>query len=416
MAMSFLICLVLLWVSLISAVSAAEPVWTLERSVERALAVAPELAAAQAAIDARGAAAHELRAWANPRVGARADNRMGKDDGRGGYDATELTLTQPLARDRAARREVATALVAEAQAQRAAERLALEREVAVAFHDVQLRHAQLALAEERLATTQALTARRSRARDPLVRVLTPLERLRVQLLTATAEQAVANAEGERAEALSRLSLRLQKSPAELRLVAPTAAPDLPALAELDARLNSHPALAGLAQGEAAARAEVDVARAQRWADPAVQFFYERDVFADRRQTVTGVGFEVGLPLWNGGKAAIAQAQANVARAHSLQEAQRRDLAADLAKSYTHYSHLREQAQNFRERLLTPAQQVLARTRRAFASGEANLIAFIDASNAYFDAHSQYLQLLHDAWVEAAEVRAAAGVSLVEVRS
>lgn len=406
---------VLLWMGLASVVF-AEPVWTLERSVERAVAVAPELAAAQAAIDARGAAAQELRTWANPRAGVRADNRMGKDDGRGGYDATALTLMQPLAHDRAARREAATALVAEAQAQRAAERLALEREVAVAFHDVQLRHAQLALAEERLATTQALIAPRSRARDPLVRVLTPLERLRVQLLAATAEQAVANAEGEQAEALSRLSLRLQKPPAELRVVASTAAPELPTLPELDARLNSHPALAGLSQGEAAARAEVGVARAQRWADPAVQLFYERDVLADRRQTVTGVGFEVGLPLWNAGKAAIAQAQANVSRTQALREAQRRDLVTDLAKSYTHYSHLREQAQNFRERLLVPAEQVLARTRRAFASGETNLIAFIDASNAHFDAHSQYLQLLHDAWVEAAEVRAAAGVSLLEVRS
>lgn len=414
MAMFFLVIFVSLWVSLMSAASAAEPVWTLETSVHRALAVAPELAAAQAAIDARAAAAQELRAWANPRAGVRADNRIGKDDGRGGYDATALTFTQPLARDRAARREAATALLGEAAANRAAERLTLEREVAAAFHDLQLRQAQLALGEERLATTRALIAPRSRARDPLVRVLTPLERLRVQLLVATAEQAVANAEGEQAEALSRLGVRLQKPLAEVRVTAPTAPPTLPALIDLEARLETHPELAGLAQGEAAARAEVGAARAQRWADPALELYVERDVLAGRRQTVTGVGVEIGLPLWNAGGAAIAQAQAKVARAQALRQARRRDLAADLAKSHTHFSHLRDQAQKFSEQLLTPAKQVLARTRRAFASGETNLIVFIDASNAYFDAHSQYLQLLHDAWLEAADVRAAAGVSLTGV--
>jgi outer membrane protein TolC len=41
------------------------------------------------------------------------------------------------------------------------------------------------------------------------------------------------------------------------------------------------------------------------------------------------------------------------------------------------------------------------------------LALVDASNTYFDAQARYLELLRDAWIEAAELRLAAGVSLLD---
>jgi hypothetical protein len=37
---------------------------------------------------------------------------------------------------------------------------------------------------------------------------------------------------------------------------------------------------------------------------------------------------------------------------------------------------------------------------------------IDANNTYFDAFGRYLELLQEAWLEAAELRLAAGQSLI----
>ena len=52
------------------------------------------------------------------------------------------------------------------------------------------------------------------------------------------------------------------------------------------------------------------------------------------------------------------------------------------------------------------------TRKAYAAGEVEILALIDANNTYFDANERYLELLQEAWMEAAELRLAAGRSLL----
>ena len=42
----------------------------------------------------------------------------------------------------------------------------------------------------------------------------------------------------------------------------------------------------------------------------------------------------------------------------------------------------------------------------------NVLSLIDASNTYFDARKRYLELLYESWVEMAELRLAAGLSLL----
>jgi outer membrane protein TolC len=45
----------------------------------------------------------------------------------------------------------------------------------------------------------------------------------------------------------------------------------------------------------------------------------------------------------------------------------------------------------------------------------NLLALVDANNTHFDAQARYLELLKEAHVAAAELRLAAGISLLEER-
>ena len=57
--------------------------------------------------------------------------------------------------------------------------------------------------------------------------------------------------------------------------------------------------------------------------------------------------------------------------------------------------------------------MLELTQKGYSTGEQNGLALVDASNTYFDAQARYLELLRDAWIEAAELRLAAGISLLD---
>ena len=165
------------------------------------------------------------------------------------------------------------------------------------------------------------------------------------------------------------------------------------------------------QARDAGRANVDVARSQRFADPTVSVFREQDYLAGSRRDYNGVMLGVQIPLWNRNNGGVARAAAEVEKAEALLAAQRRDLESRLYQSRLHLGHLIEQAEHYRTRLLEPARRLLDLTRKGFATGEQNGLALVDASNTYFDTQARYLELLHDAWLEAAELRLAAGISL-----
>ena len=389
--------------------SAHAQVWTLESSVEQAIAVAPERRAAEAEVNARSAERTQSGAWPNPTIEVRGDEKLGLEDGRGGYDLNQISITQPLPLRRLVhQRRAAEAGLDAARATQAQQRLQLEKRIAQVFHDLQLAAERQRLAQERLDFAESVRP----GSDRLVRYLSPLERARLDILRETARQDVAFAEGKWSEAASQfralLALPADTKPETTALTALTAPA---ALTELEAGLSSHPALRAREHARAASRAQVNVARAQRFADPTVSVFRERDYLAGSRQDYTGVLLGVQIPLWNGNSGGVARAVAEVDKADALLAAQRRDLESGLRQNHLHLGHLIEQAEHYRTRLLTPARQVLDLTRKGFASGEQNGLALVDASNTYFEAQARYLELLHDAWVEAAELRLAAGLAL-----
>jgi cobalt-zinc-cadmium efflux system outer membrane protein len=72
----------------------------------------------------------------------------------------------------------------------------------------------------------------------------------------------------------------------------------------------------------------------------------------------------------------------------------------------------EQGEHYRSHVFNPARMVFDLTRKAYAAGEVEILALIDANDTYFNAQERYLELLQEAWLEAAELRLAAGISLV----
>ena len=390
-------------------------VWTLANSVQRALSLAPELHATDAEIAARAGDLTQAEAWPNPTVALRADGKMDADNGRGGsYDFNQVTVTQalPLGRIQPQRR-VATASLEAARAEKNNQQLLLETKVAHAYHTLQLTAERQRLAQQRLAFAEALPQRdKQSGKDLLVRYLSPLEHARLDMLRATAHQDVALAEGKWSEALAQFRTLLALPPdaiPETTRLAPIDAPSQ--LGALLDKIETHPALQATQRTRDASLATIDLARAQRFSDPEVSVFVERDNLNGARRNYSGIMLGVVIPLGNSSKGRIARARGEADKAEAILEVQRRDLSSRLRQAHLHLEHLIEQSAHLHIHLLQPARRVLDLTRRGYFSGEQNGLALIEASNTYFDAEARYLELLRDAWIEAAELRLAAGIAL-----
>lgn len=398
-----------------SAFAAEAPVWTLDAAVRQAIAVAPEIREAEADVAARGGALKQAGAWPNPSIGLRADQRLGIQDERGGTDLTQVAVMQPLPLMRLApQRHQAEAQLAAARERLQHARLAREVEAARVFHAVQLSQARLMLAEQRVASVAGIEPGAARRNDRVVRYLTPIERGRLSILREAAEQEAALAEGVDSEAAAQFRALLAVAPnATLRVAAlvPVEAPaPLPTLLE---RLDAHPALGAGGYDIEAARAGIDVARAQRFADPEIGLFRERDFLGGKRRDFSGIMLNVEVPLWNANAGNVARARAEADQARERRAALRRDLEARVRRSHLHLNHLIEQAERYRGRLLGPARRVLDLARRGFETGEQNVLALVDAYDTYFEADIRYRELLQEAWQEAAELRLATGIALVQ---
>lgn len=389
---------------------AQEAPWTLERAVERALTVAPELAEAQAEVGARTGDVTSAEAWPNPTVEMRADEKLGMQDGRGGVAFTQFAVTQPLAfRRRPAERRAAEAALSASEAARGNQQLRIEREAAHDFHRLQLATTRLRLAQEKLALAGDLEKRR----DQLVRYLTPLERARLSLLQEQARQELNDFTAQASEAekrfASRLALPLQSAPVTSTL----SAPDAPrSIGDLEAMLATHPEIVAAQREIDAARAGIDAARARRLADPSLTLFQERDSFNGEHRSFSGIMLGVQVPLWNRNQGPVQRARADAEGAQARFARIEREAAVRLLESHNRLARLRTQAQQQQEQMVASAEKLLAMSRRSFGAGEINALALIDAYNAYFAARERHATLLAEAAEASADLRLAMGESLV----
>jgi len=386
--------------------------WTLEAATRRVLELAPERRAAEAEVAAREAELRQAGSWPNPSFNLRADDKLGLEDGRGGTDLARAGISQPLPIRRLSRqRTAAEAALRGTEANRRARQLQLEQETARVFHALQLAAARLTLAQDRLALAAGYPERAGR--DRLVRYLSPLEQRRLAVLREEAQQSVLAAarEHETAQTAFRALLGLAAD-------TPVTAPPLalpaatPALTELERNLEAHPSLVAARQEVEAARAGIAVAESQRFADPELGVFRERDFLNGARRDVTAVELSVQIPLWNLNRGPVDRAKADAMRAQANLAVAQRDAASRLRQGHTELTRLTEQTERMRASLFVPAREVLDLTRRAFASGESNILALVDANNTWFDAQTRYLELLKDGQVAAAGLRFAAGQSLI----
>ena len=398
---------------LYAASAMGQSVWTLETSIKRVLEVAPEGQEAEANIRGQQGALKQAGAWPNPEFELRGDNEIEKDEGSGGSSFTQFRFSQPLPMSGRLKHQkaVARAELSGAQSELQYQLLLLETGAAERFHVLQFAIAALDLAEQRLKLADELQSagRRREAAGELAK----LERLRLDIIRETAKQIIDQAEGEYNEALSQFRAYLGLPSAQVpELAALEAFGPVPSLEDLQAGLPAHPVLSAASDRTNAARSEVKLVRSERFPDPELNLFRERGFLNDRRQDVTGIGITISLPIWDRKRGRLIQARARVDQTQFDLLALERDLASQLQQSHLHLGHLVEQGEHYRTHLFEPARIVFDLTRKAYMAGEVEILSLIDANDTYFNAYERYLELLQEAWLEAAELRFAAGQPLV----
>jgi cobalt-zinc-cadmium efflux system outer membrane protein len=416
--MFFRTCRSCLLLTVLWSASASAETWTLQNSLAQAMKTAPELQQAQAEVAAQREQARLSGMWPDPSVEFRVDNKLGKDDGSGGLDLTDVTISQPIPVSRLKHQQaVADAYVRSAELAGGYKALAVQNRVAQAFHQLQFASAHLEMAEKRLQLADDLRRQSGKnAQGVVVRYLTPLEKMRLDIIREEAHQQLTNAEGKYSEAVNEFVRLLAIDPQDVGAVASLNPVDeLPQLAQLQAAQQQHPQLNVQAQNLQAAQAEIDLARTSQLADPTISLSRSRDTFNDGRDDVYGIMFNVQIPIHDRKDAAVSKARYQASQQRIELQRMKRDLQINLKRSYTHSHHLLEQAKDYQQRVLKPAQNMLRLTQRGFNSGELNMLSLVDANSTYFDARLRYLELIYQTHAELADLRFYAG-QLLDVNS
>ncbi|MDQ7004681.1 MAG: TolC family protein [Ghiorsea sp.] len=387
---------------------------SLEKSIQMGIEHTPEMKAARAKIGMQQGKVKQSTVWANPNVSIQLDNVLGAEDGSGGYDFTEVAVSQAIPIFHAKKQQHQAALgVSKVEAMYQQQQLQLEYAIAQSFFDVQMKQALLRLNQQHLRAIQQKQKTKSYQRDALIRYLTPLDLMRLDIALQAAKQRLSQSEGLYHEAS--LSLKaLLGLPLEQTLTLPDLEPVTTPYQRnaLNVALEQHPSLQMNRQAIAEAEAGIAVAHAQQFADPVVTLFVRREFLAGQRDTVTGLVVSMDAPVWNKNEAGVTQAKYSVQQNQAALATAQRDLKTNVHKSFLHVNHLIEQANHYQKNVLQPAKKMLRLTYQAFDAGELSVLNVIDAYKTSFDTQAAYIQMLASAWQELALLRLNAGISVI----
>jgi len=396
------------------AADAARPTlqqWTLESSIQQAMTVAPELKKSMTTIGASEADMKMSSLWPDPSIEFRVDNKLGKDDGSGGYDLTDVTISQAIPFSRLKNQKLsAEASFKSAQFLQKHSQLQVQNRVSKVFHELQLASANMQLMERRLAFANQLNhSADKKAKGVVVRYLTPLEKMRISVIREEANQAVSNAEGKYYEALNEFTKLLGlDAGADIHVAELQAIEKVPALDFLSDFQEKHPQLVAQQQRLQSANADIEVARKSQVADPVVSLSRSEDSFASGREDVYALMLNIQIPLQDRKSSAVSKAGFKASEQRIELQRLKRELQINLKRSVTHANHIVEQASSYKQKVLKPAKKILDLTKKGFTSGELNMLSLVDATNTYFDARVRYLDLLYQAHAELADIYLFAG--------
>lgn len=371
------------------------PSLSLAQAVQTALEQNPELRIAGGRLQAARGRETQARALSNPELELRAEE-WPVERSRGFSDAKQMigvAQTVPFPGKKALERRAGTAGVRAGEAELAARRRELVREVRAAYCQVLAAERAASVHAEllQLAEASADAARKrveagDAALQEQLRASLQAEQARAE--TATARREVATARLSLATLLGRTDL------GETRLTG-TMVESAPALSgeTNTAWLASHPRLrAAQANLE---RAELQARRARVEGRPDLTVGLAGGRLGETDESIIELRLAVPLPILDTGKGRRQEAQAEVEIAEAELAGVRQQLLSRWATAREHAATAAAQAAAGRERILPQADEALRLVQRGFTEGKFGFIDLLDTQRTVAEARLKYLEHLLD---------------------
>jgi len=401
----------------ISSFAQAQPL-TLAEVMRRAEEASPVVLAREAqlaAVEGRQREAGRIM-FNNPSLAIEAARRRaeGVSGSAGEYD---IHVTQPveIGGQQSHRRDAAAAALEALRAEIEDDRRQARADAASRFQAILSARRKVAL--ERRATdlfssvSEAVTRRRAAGEDTRLDAnVAAVEAERSRNALSVADEQLLNARSELAALLQLPPMQLPEVVGEHTDVASVPIDSSAyTLDQLLAAAQSLPRLRALGAREQAARAKLDVERANRYPDVTVGVATGREGFTDVRERVTRLTVSVPLPLFKRNEAAIGQALTDVTQAEVERVAARRDAEAQVRRLWSRLASQRERVLRL-QRTMLPAsvdnQQLASRSRSA---GQIGLLEQVQINRQALDAERELNDALAEYRSTQIELELAAGL-------
>jgi outer membrane protein TolC len=384
----------------------------INRLMHEAVTTHPSIVAAEARTQAATSAIVAVRLWEDPQLGlglTAARRSMRQDDG-DIFVGVDQMLPRRGLYNAEKRRATAEQQVQQATGRQTAVELGLS--VGQAVLELALADELIRLQTENLAWLQTIVkTAEERAKNPDA---TATESLRLESELAMRTQTLASLKRQRKQFTTTLNLLLGRAAdtAWQSLALDGKASELANATALKTRLErNNPQLAVMRHQIDGAQAEADAAREKR--KPIISLGVETNTYSggDFRDAMFAV--RITLPWFN-----RSVYKADVARAESLRDASRSDLAAQQRELYTQLTTLLTEAQNNQQVVKAYASEVLPKTEKAvetiqnaWVSSKATLLEVLDARRSLLEARQEQKRALAARHVAAQALIAITGGNL-----
>jgi outer membrane protein, heavy metal efflux system len=319
-----------------------------------------------------------------------------------------VTVGQPieLAGKRGRRLDSARAAVRVSEWELADVRRQVIAQVKKAFTDVLVAQATLALAQENLrALDEVERIQRFRAERGDISEL-ELTRIQVQRFAFERDAADARQAIEAAKIVLRTLAAPDTLPPAFEVVGDIGFQERPFNREELYRLTmaNRPDVRAAEAARVKARADVDLARANAWADVTPQFEYQRIGNAN----TVGAGVSMPIRIFDRNQGEIARTRAEVSRTDALQQATAIQALAEVDTALTAVTVSRDKVVLLRDTYLPKAQRVRETVEFAYRRGGVSLLDYLDAQRTYRETALEHIRTVGAYWNAVYQLEAAVG--------
>ncbi len=388
-----------LWVSALSVQAQAidantAPALALDQAIARVLARNAQLEASRQQIGIVQAEQQQAGLWPNPEFSVEVEG-FGGSGPWGGLNGAETTLvvSQPIETGgkRAKRQRVTGARLLQAESRYAGQKQRLRAQATEAFYAVLAAQEGLTLAQQNLELAdrlaQTVTRRVAAGKDSPIK--------KTQALITVSEQRVALHQADVTLSTSRQHLATHWGSTE-----PNFGPlqghffaiaQPPALAQVLAQWEAHPATRQWQATVSEAKAALDLAKAEPIPDVTVLGGYKR--LEDVGQNTAVLGLALPLPLYNRNQGAKTKATLNLGRMRRLQQQARVTLIAGLKTRHQFLAAAATQARELQEEILPRVEQAYNASVTAYEQGKFGYLEILEAQRSLFETKQHALDAL-----------------------